>query len=558
MVFLFFISLLSMIWASSRVVTDFVCEVDEKYGSGPEYKDGLRIDQGLFYFACSTENRCYAEGKHGERWATCGFSWKDVDSLTDNSMVIVDVKTWSHDQMLALDAFDGGCYDGYKRALSFDAFVGDAIDTQGNHGARTFWFCYRKKSWAEAKRTQTEVVVDISAEISSSFHASGVVLRSYWDWGNCGPDGDDANWNICGYTAFNCPDMIDFKSCPTGKAVKYRELGTGECCSSVTVDGCHYAYYTEYVCEDDSEHGFELIGQWPAGKAHAIGDDAQETDRLYLFSKKEHPRGIKVIGSWTFSNAPRKLSAYDYKITKKADAITSDEMTQEDYKTWGNEISESHSVEVAVQAEMSYMFASGSLSAAYGYEYGHAKNQQFENQLKNIASNTFSQTTEVTYSFTIPKQEENQPISSNIWYFQTQVISGDLEAAVHYKLDSGLEVHGCGYHVAPNCLPGYCAPYDPHCWTCSEDWAIIDPNFTSPPECGDKGEGCDWVALPRSECPDNSDLAEMEDCNEGMVHGEMCEADSPLPHGRLDENGELEDFNINNCGWYDVFIFKCD
>merc|ERR1712066_1177473 len=76
-----------------------------------------------------------------------------------------------------------------------------------------------------------------------------VALRAYWDSGICGPDGDDANAYICGNEAFNCPEEISFSDCASGKAVKSRELGTGLWKDSIDIDGCNYAYYTEYTCK---------------------------------------------------------------------------------------------------------------------------------------------------------------------------------------------------------------------------------------------------------------------------------------------------------------------
>jgi len=482
MMFLLFISLLPMIRPSAaltqKVVTGFDCEVSgtstkewhwTKYGPNGGVNGGDGSNEGrLFEFDCQTQSCFDSESERNHYWVTCGFSWKEVDDLSDSDMVIVDVRTWSHDTA-------GSCHGGYTRALQLDSEGWEAIDTQGHHGHWDFAFCYRKESWAEVKRTQTQVVVDMTARISSS------------------------------------------------------------------------------------ASGFTRIGQWDThngGKALAYGDYGRTGDWLYLFSKKEEPQlrkeHAKVIGSWTFKTVSRPLlSDIEYEVIKYAESSESHEMTTSEMNAWGNEISETHTVEVAVQADASYGIASGSVSSMYGYTYGQTKSQQFENQLQNIASNTFSQSTQVTHSFSIPAQVDGEPVYSNIWFFQTEVVRSDYETATHYQVDNGLEVHGCGYHIAPNCLPGYCSPYDPNCWTCSANWAIIDPNFISPLECGDAGEGCDWVPVTISECPPTSISSTMKDCHEGMEDGEMCEADSVLPNG-------VTNYNINNCGAYDVFRFKCD
>jgi len=65
---------------------------------------------------------------------------------------------------------------------------------------------------------------------------------------------------------------------------------------------------------------------------------------------------------------------------------------------------------------------------------------------------------------------------------------------------------------------------------------------------GEVEEECDWVPLRASECPANA--ASFPDCHDSMGSGELCEADTPLPNG--DSN-----FNINNCGVYDMFRYHC-
>jgi len=62
---------------------------------------------------------------------------------------------------------------------------------------------------------------------------------------------------------------------------------------------------------------------------------------------------------------------------------------------------------------------------------------------------------------------------------------------------------------------------------------------------------CDWQALPAEECPTTYAASMMSDCHDGMVSGELCEADSILPNN--DRN-----YNINNCGFFDVFRYTCE
>ena len=83
-------------------------------------------------------------------------------------------------------------------------------------------------------------------------------MRVYWDTGVCGPEGDDANWDICGQQKFDCPNTIDSKSCPNGKAKISRKEGTGTN-PSVTIGNCSYAYYVEYSCPTGKLEAFVAV-----------------------------------------------------------------------------------------------------------------------------------------------------------------------------------------------------------------------------------------------------------------------------------------------------------
>jgi len=43
--------------------------------------------------------------------------------------------------------------------------------------------------------------------------------------------------------------------------------------------------------------------------------------------------------------------------------------------------------------------------------------------------------------------------------------------------------NGCGYEIAPNCVPGYCHEDDVMCWTCTSPEYEIDQSFTPPERC---------------------------------------------------------------------------
>ena len=49
-----------------------------------------------------------------------------------------------------------------------------------------------------------------------------------------------------------------------------------------------------------------------------------------------------------------------------------------------------------------------------------------------------------------------------------------------------------------------------------------------------------------SECPSSSEIITLPECTSNMAPGSLCEADQRLPDG-------TSNFNIDNCGAYDVF-----
>merc|ERR1712232_1531416 len=69
-------------------------------------------------------------------------------------------------------------------------------------------------------------------------------LSAYWDYGSCGPHGDNHNWDWCGTWRFRCPEMrpVPTELCASGNAVlvetKYFQK----------IGNCPYAYYAQYAC----------------------------------------------------------------------------------------------------------------------------------------------------------------------------------------------------------------------------------------------------------------------------------------------------------------------
>lgn len=480
----------------------------------------------LFEFDCQ-RNCIDADADWGSYWVTCGYSYKDVDDLRDDMQVMVDVKT---------EAFNHGwgeCGVGWTRALSLDSTGWSAIDTQGDRGHYGFHICYRLEHWGNVKDSGVKVITDLMASTESSVSDTGVKCAD--ENGQCSCNGL-VRYGADGYFS-HWVDVSVSIGCNAGVFGGDPIWGTVKAC----------------YCK---EGGFAHIGQWDTdnrGTALAYGNHDNTKDWLHFYMTKATPElPAKVIGQWRKKTVTRPLTSdIQHTVTMHFESSESSEATESDMSNWGLQISESHDVEVAVEASANYGQYQAGVESRYGYEYEHTRSETFQSYLQNIASTTFSQSTTVQHTYTIPKRVGGEPNYFNIWYFQTDVISRDYESATHYALSSGVQTHGCGYSIAPNCLPGFCQAYDPHCWECTSAAAIIDPDFIPPPECADEGEGCTWNPVSATECPPPEISANVLDgCTEAMEHGELCEADSPLP------NGVFHD--INNCGDYDVFRYMCD
>merc|ERR1712232_887738 len=69
-------------------------------------------------------------------------------------------------------------------------------------------------------------------------------LVAYWDYGSCGPHGDNHNWDWCGTWTFNCPKVrqVSTDLCESGTAIL---AGTSY---FQKIGNCPYAYYAQYAC----------------------------------------------------------------------------------------------------------------------------------------------------------------------------------------------------------------------------------------------------------------------------------------------------------------------
>lgn len=469
---------------TQKVVTGIDCEVsngDQEWhlteygkhgGRHGGWSDGSDPDEGrLFEFDCQTPRCRDSDEEKGHWWVTCGYSWQNVDEVTDSTYVIVDVKTEASNGV-------GSCNDNsYTRALDFDSTGHYAIDTHGKEGHAGFWICYKAQRWSQVKAENYQIVTGLAASTSS------------WE-----------------------------------------------------------KYYTHIGQWDTSDNG-------DLAKAYGINGNWGTTRHwLHLFqmkAKPELPQRTKVIGSWISETVNRRPNNdIELEITKTAELSETEEVTERELNAWETRVASSIEAEVAVEASTEWKGISGSVSSRLTYSSEYERAESFESEVQELASKTYAQSTTVTTTFTIPKQVEGEPIHSNIWYFKIETITEDLKNGIHYMVDRGMEVHGCGYNIAPNCLPGHCAPYDPHCWSCSSDWAIINPDFTAPAWCGDEGEGCHWVPVSSDDCPKSSLARLLPECTGYMNDGDLCEANNRLPNG--------EEHNIDNCGAYDVFRYECD
>jgi len=289
-------------------------------------------------------------------------------------------------------------------------------------------------------------------------------------------------------------------TCPDGKALHglmrtdgdgISNIEQGRCCPGVTTN-C----YTDLSVGDE----FDYNGATKCADGHALAGFYKGTcNDLHCIEKfkccrltKEDPNNVHVIGYWTFETYTRPLwNDVDTTITKKMTVGNSETASTSEQTAWADEVSETHSVTVAVEASGDIGLGSGSLSSQYGYEHSHTHSSSFSNQVENTATQTYQQDIEVSKTWIIPQQVAGEPTSANVWYFKTKAIkpdnAGGFLQSSHSLLDNGIMKTGCGYDLAPNCLPGKCHPSDPQCWQCTDDKWVIDPNFQPPSGCTHTG-----------------------------------------------------------------------
>jgi len=449
-----------------------------------------------------------------------------------------------------------------------------------NWQAGPFWDCSRSAaddslvgSWS-CGNFYTTGAVSISADYADDFTdrttedsidfcapaARGSLCPAVSGFGGCS---EFSLKSVNGHGHFEYPGIKDQAGCRQkcaldARCTSYVLHPIDGCALYKTLDGCTGNYgWTGYQME--CEH---------APKAY--GDDTHPANFVSLFTHKAEPDvgpvvfPPKVIGLW-------KVKAYDrsdvmdtkqnFKVT--AQWSTKKALTAAELASVSTLTSNTHKAEIAIETSAAYSAAvasgSVSMSALYGYEYKREIGATFQNQVSSFASQAFNQEVSIEKPINIPMKGPGDSETVNVWYFQTQVIapgiagSGKWGAVQHGMIGETIMTYGCGHHIPPNCLPGYCDPDDHNCWECTTKWATIDPDFRKPLQCAEAGEGGMYVELEESECPHWTEIRDnMPYCNESNACDEMCRADGPI------RGFPGNSYEINNCyGAYDVFTWRC-
>jgi len=328
------------------------------------------------------------------------------------------------------------------------------------------------------------------------------------------------------------------------------------------------ADYADDFTDGTTEDSIDFCASRHAPKAY--GDDTHPANFVSLFTHKAEPDvgpivfPPKVIGFWTMQAFDRSdIMNTKQKLELTASWSTKKELSKEELASVSALTSHTHNAEIAVatSAEYSGFFVGGaaSMSALYGYEYTHEKSAAFQTKVSTLASEAFAQKVTITKDIDIPMKGPGDTETVNVWYFQTQVIApgihgsaGEWQAAKHFVTSYTPVTYGCGHHIPPNCLPGYCDPYDHNCWDCTTKWATIDPDFVKPLQCAEAGEGGYYEPIEESECPRPNDCRALPPCNEQNACNEMCQADRPM------RGWPGDSYKIKNCyDEFDVFRWRC-
>ena len=83
---------------------------------------------------------------------------------------------------------------------------------------------------------------------------STLELVAYWDDGDCGPYGDDYNWDWCGANSGEpCKQQVTTDQCPSGTAnlkIVEGNQNAVDTEQNFQLGNCWFTYYAEYQCSE--------------------------------------------------------------------------------------------------------------------------------------------------------------------------------------------------------------------------------------------------------------------------------------------------------------------
>lgn len=122
----------------------------------------------------------------------------------------------------------------------------------------------RAPTVATAEPTPTPTPTPLPTESGDS----DTRLAAYWDNGECGPHGDNHNWEWCDRWSFNCSEAVTVSTeiCASGRAGLVHKQ------RFVRVGACTYAYYAQYACMRPDT---QLAAYWDYGNCGPHGDNSK-------------------------------------------------------------------------------------------------------------------------------------------------------------------------------------------------------------------------------------------------------------------------------------------
>lgn len=101
-------------------------------------------------------------------------------------------------------------------------------------------------------------------------------IASYWDYQHCGRASDNHHWDWCGQGKYRCQETVavDTSLCRSGEAVlNFTKTFTH-------VDGCHFAYFSQYVCRGISANAEFAVYAGLEGHYDLVGHEEASTTMI--------------------------------------------------------------------------------------------------------------------------------------------------------------------------------------------------------------------------------------------------------------------------------------